>query len=306
MDRLFAMDLTRRTFVAAATFAATAPAWARSRDPLYRISLAEWSLNKQIKAGELDHLDFAKTARELDIDAIEYVNSLFGEKPSGAYVEEMKRRADDHGVKSMLIMCDAEGEIGDPDDAERRRAVRNHHKWADAAHALECHSIRVNAASKGSYEEQQKLAADGLRQLVEYAAPLGLNVIVENHGGLSSNGEWLAGTIKLVNHPKCGTLPDFGNFCFDWEKKDDPSQWYDRYKGVAELMPYAKAVSAKSENFDEQGNERSTDYSRMMRIVVEAGYRGYVGIEYEGKGLSEREGILATKRLLERVRAELA
>jgi sugar phosphate isomerase/epimerase len=301
------MDLSRRTFVASAALAATAPAWTRSRDPLYKISLAEWSLNKQIKAGDLDHLDFARTAREqFDIDAVEYVNTLFGSAPSDAYVAEMKKRADDHAVSSLLIMCDAEGDLGDPSEANRTKAVGNHHKWAAAAVTLGCHSIRVNAASKGTYEEQQKLAADGLRRLVEYCEPLALNVIVENHGGLSSNGQWLAGTITLVGHPRCGTLPDFGNFCLDSTRKDDPAQWYDRYKGVAELMPYAKAVSAKSEDFDEHGNETHTDYARMMRIVVDAGYRGHLGIEFEGKTLSAHDGIIATKRLLERVRADLA
>jgi sugar phosphate isomerase/epimerase len=157
----------------------------------------------------------------------------------------------------------------------------------------------VNAQSAGTPEEQRDRAADGLRRLTEFAAPRGINVIVENHGGLSSNGAWLASVIRRVNHPRCGTLPDFGNF----RVADD--EWYDRYVGVAELMPFAKAVSAKSHEFDAQGNEVRTDYERMMRIVLDAGYRGYVGIEYEGDGLSEPDGIRATKRLLERVRDRL-
>ena len=168
----------------------------------------------------------------------------------------------------------------------------------DAAIFLGCHSIRVNAQSSGSRDEQRKLAADGLRQLVEFAAPKEINVIVENHGGLSSDGSWLASVMRTVNHARCGTLPDFGNF------RVDDDTWYDRYLGVTELMPFAKAVSAKSHDFDEQGNEKHTDYRRMMRIVLDAGYDGYVGIEYEGGRLSEKEGILATKKLLERVRAE--
>lgn len=196
-------------------------------------------------------------------------------------------------------MVDGEGAIGDPDAAARRRAVENHHQWVEAAKLLGCHSIRVNAQSSGTRAEQQKLAADGLRRLTELAAPYDINVIVENHGGLSSDGSWLSAVIRDVDDPRCGTLPDFGNF------RLSEDAWYDRYRGVTELMPFAKAVSAKSHAFDEQGNETGTDYRRMMKIVVDAGYRGHVGVEYEGDGLSEHDGILATKRLLERVRTEM-
>ena len=196
-------------------------------------------------------------------------------------------------------MCDREGALGDPDKVTRKKAVVNHHKWVRAAKFLGCHSIRVNAQSEGTYDEQMNLAADGLRELTEFGEDYGINVIVENHGGLSSNGEWLASVMKKVNHHRCGTLPDFGNFRIRDEK------WYDRYKGVTELMPYAKAVSAKSHDFDSEGIEINTDYFRMMKIVLNAGYNGYVGIEYEGKKLSEMEGIKATKALLERVRDSL-
>lgn len=272
------------------------------KTPLFKISLAEWSFHRTLGSGQMDHLDFALTAkREYGLDAVEYVNSFFKTKAQdAAYLAEMKKRCADAGVRSLLIMCDGEGALGDPDDAKRKQAVENHHKWIDAAKELGCHSIRVNAQSGGSYEEQQKLAADGLRRLTEYGDKAGLNVIVENHGGLSSNGEWLAGVMKLVAHPRCGTLPDFGNFNLGDGKT------YDRYKGVAELMPYAKAVSAKSHDFDDKGNETGTDYRRMMKIVVDAGYRGYVGIEYEGGRLSEQDGVRATLKLLEKVRDELS
>ena len=192
-------------------------------------------------------------------------------------------------------MCDGEGKLGDPDQEARNKAVQNHKKWLEAAKFLGCHSIRVNAASNGSYEEQQKLAADGLHQLCEIADPFNINVIVENHGGLSSNGAWLAAVIKMVNHPKAGTLPDFGNF------RVDENTNYDRYKGVTELRPYAKAVSAKSHDFNEKGDEIHTDYFKMMDIVLTAGYHGYVGIEYEGDELDEYAGIKATEELLDRV-----
>lgn len=279
----------------------------------FEISLAQWSLHRSLYSGELDHLDFAKISKEnFGIDAIEYVNSFFFEKAEDkSYLKEMKNRADDYGVKSLLIMCDNEGSLGDPDNQKRQKAVENHYKWHEAAKYLGCHSIRVNAylteslhglevgdyTKTGSYENQVSLAADGLRKLTEFGANLGINTIVENHGGLSSDGAWLASVMKAVDHPMCGTLPDFGNFRIKGDR------WYDRYKGVKELMPFAKAVSAKSHDFDSNGNETQTDFFRMMDIVIDAGYSGYVGIEYEGSGMDEMSGIKATKDLLERVKS---
>ncbi len=275
-----------------------------SSDSLYDISLAQWSLNRQFFGGKLNALDFAKVTKEdFGLNAIEYVNQFFKDKANDeAYLGQLKSRAADHGVKSLLIMVDGEGSLGHGDTAERNKAVQNHHKWANAAEFLGCHSIRVNAATtgNGSFEEKQKLAADGLRSLSEYGATLGLNVIVENHGGLSSNGFWLAGVMEIVDLPNCGTLPDFGNF------NVGDGKWYDRYQGVTELMPFAKAVSAKSHEFDENGDEVRTDYRRMMGIVLAAGYHGYVGIEYEGSKVDAYTGIRKTKQLLETVRDELS
>lgn len=270
--------------------------------PLFKISLAQWSLHSALFAKKMDNLDFAKVAREeFGIEAIEYVNQFFKDKAKDAgYLDEMKKRAADNGVKSLLIMVDGEGQLGAKDPAKRLQTVENHKKWVEAAAKLGCHAIRVNAASSGTYEEQIEYAADGLAQLTDFAEKFQLRVIVENHGGLSSNGKWLSQVMERVNHPHCGTLPDFGNFRI----KDN--SWYDRYQGVTELMPYAHAVSAKSHDFDDQGNETRTDYVRMMKIVLDAGYRGYVGIEYEGRQLDEYAGIRATKALLERVRNELA
>ncbi len=271
-------------------------------EPLFRISLAEWSLHRALRAGEMDHLDFARAAVEdYGCEGVEYVNTFFFDKAQDrTYLAEMMMRAEDQGIPSLLIMCDSEGRLGDPDGETRTTAVENHYKWLDAAQFLGCHSIRVNAASEGDFEEQQRLAADGLRRLCERGDEHGLNVIVENHGGLSSNGAWLAGVMELVDHPRCGTLPDFGNFRINVDQRYDP------YTGVEELMPYAKAVSAKSYDFDTQGDETQLDYERLMRIVLDAGYRGYVGVEYEGSELSEPDGIRATKALLERVRDNLA
>ncbi len=275
---------------------------AEEGEQLFKISLAEWSLHRTLRAGELDNRDFAKVAKsKFGIEAVEYVNQFFMDKAQDkAYLDELKMRAEDEGVKTLLIMCDGEGNLGDASLQKRAQAVENHFKWVEAAKHLGCHSIRVNAASSGSYQDQVYRAADGLRALTEFATKHEINVIVENHGGLSSNGAWLSEVMRTVDMPRCGTLPDFGNFNLGNGKE------YNRYQGVLELMPYAKAVSAKSHDFDEQGQEIHTDYVMMMKIVRDAGYRGYVGIEYEGSKLSEEDGIKATKALLEMVRDELS
>ena len=268
---------------------------------VFKISLAEWSLHRALQSKEIDHLDFYSVAKkEFDISAVEYVNTFFFNKAKDVtYLKEMKTRADDLSVKSLLIMCDSEGNLGDPDNSKRKTAVENHHKWAEAAKFLGCHSIRVNARSEGSYDEQIELAADGLRRLAEFGDNIGINTIVENHGGFSSNGKWLSAVMEKVDHPRIGTLPDFGNFRLDGE------EWYDRYQGVRELMPYAKAVSAKSHEFDSDGNEINTDYYKMMKIVLDASYNSHVGIEYEGTAHSEMEGIRLTLELLKKVRASI-
>lgn len=270
-------------------FAASAP------EP-YPISLAEWSLHRAIHGGSLDPLDFPTVTRTVyGLAGCEYVNSFYKAKlHDGGYFRELKKRASDAGVQSLLIMIDGEGALGDPDPVERAMTVARHMLWAIRAKDLGCHSIRVNAQSSGPRAEQAKLAADGLRELSDRCRPLGLNVIVENHGGYSSDGDWLSGVIKSVDLPNCGTLPDFGNFRLQGD------EWFDRYRGVELLMPFAKAVSAKSHAFDTAGNETGTDYARMMKLVRDSGYRGWVGIEYEGGGLSEKDGIIATRKLLER------
>ncbi len=295
------MQSTRRDFMKSATAAAVAtatiPAMAdEKKKPLFKISLAQWSLHRTIRGGTIKNEDFAKvTKQEFNISCIEYVNQFFKDKAEDmGYLKDLKKRADDLGVKTNLIMCDGEGRLGDPDNAKRTQAVENHYKWVLAAKFLGGHSIRVNAASGGEYNEQLELAADGLSRLSEFAAKHKMNVIVENHGGLSSNGEWLAAVMKKVSMKNCGTLPDFGNF-----------HDYDRYKGVEETMPFAKAVSAKSHDFDESGNETKTDYIKMMKIVLNHGYNGFVGIEYEGRQKPEMEGIKLTKQLLVKVRKEL-
>ena len=273
-----------------------------AKQELFKISLAEWSLHRELFSKKIDHLDFISLAKtEFGISAVEYVNSFFFEKARDRkYLNKMKSRANDHDVRSLLIMCDNEGNLGDPDKNKRYKAVENHYKWAEAAAFLGCHSIRVNARSddKLSYDNQLDLAADGLSRLVDFCSDLKINAIVENHGGLSSNGAWLSALMKKVDHPRVGTLPDFGNFMIQ------DNEWYDRYKGVEELMPFAKAVSAKSHEFDLNGNEIRTDYNKMMEIVLKAGYNGYVGIEYEGDKHSEYDGIHLTLKLLKKIKKQ--
>lgn len=302
LDRRHFLGTAAAALAGTAVLPAAAPGFRRSpAAPLFEISLAQWSLHRTLRSGQLDNLGFPTQARKFGITGVEYVNSFWKDKARDqAYLQELKQRCDGEGVRSVLIMCDGEGALGDPDAQQRGKAVENHHQWIEAAKFLGCGSIRVNAQSRGSWEEQQKLAADGLHRLCEYGDTFGIDVIVENHGGYSSNGRWLAETLKLADHPRCGALPDFGNFRIRHD------EMYDRYFGTDQLMPFARGVSAKSHDFDEQGEEIHTDYRKMLDIVVgKHRWRGYIGIEYEGGKHSEEEGILLTKRLLERERERL-
>lgn len=282
------------------------------KEMFFKISLAQWSLHKMLFAGELDNLDFpAFTKNEFDIHAVEFVSAFFKDKAEdGTYLGQLKNRCDDNGVKPLLIMVDGEGYLGDTDAASRNQAIDQHKKWVEAAKFLGCHSIRVNAFGRGTAEEVAAAATTGLRDLGNFAKDFDINVIVENHGSYSSNGQWLASVIRNTELANVGTLPDFGNFCI---KRASGSEWegecveeYDRYIGVAEMMPFAKGVSAKTYDFDANGNCIETDYDKMMRIVKDSGFTGYVGIEYEGSNLSEIDGIKATKALLERVGREIS
>jgi L-ribulose-5-phosphate 3-epimerase len=263
----------------------------------FKISLAEWSVHRRHFDGKLNLIDFPKVAREeFGIGAIELVNVFFP-SPTYNFLHDLMRRAADNDVKILLIMCDAEGDMAHTNEKERLQAVLNHHKWVDIAAVLGCHSIRCNSGQgKAGDEEAIKRCADSFARLVEYGAKSKINVIIENHGGLSSHPESLIKVMKAVNSPYFGTLPDFGNF---------PKE-VDKYDAVRQMMPYAKAVSAKCYDFDEEGNETTIDFRKMMKIVTDAGYSGHLGIEYEGNRLSEPEGILAAKKLLERLRGREA
>ena len=263
-----------------------------AQEPAYKISLAEWSLNRSIRKGLLTNMDFPRITKETyGLDAVEYVSTFFRDKAEDTqYLTQLKNECDKYGVKSLLIMVDGEGNLADTSMAARTKAIENHYKWVKAAKFLGCHSIRVNAAGRGTMGQVQAAAIDGLGRLSAYAADYNINVIVENHGGNSSYGKWLAEIMQAVNKPNCGTLPDLGNF---YE--------YDKYQGVKDLMPFAKGVSGKTHDFDENGNETQIDYVRMMKIVADSGYKGYIDVEYEGNKLSEDEGIKATIALLRKV-----
>ncbi len=318
---------SRRSFLQATAafgaWSALVPAAARAaagKSEPFKIGLAQWSLNKRFLkrpgAEPLDNLEFAKVARSVGIDGIEYVNQMFKDKARDEnYLGEMKRRAAGEGVKSLLIMCDGEGNLGAPQEAQRAKTVENHLKWLDAARFLGCHSIRVNAASDGklSWDEQAKLAADGLHRLCVAGEQRGLWVVVENHGGLSSHGKWLTQVMKLADHKRVGILPDFGNFYTNRQT----GELYNPYQGLREFMPWVKeSVSAKSWDWDtgagkfytesrREGSEMTLDFERLLRIVHAAGYRGYVSIEYEGAKHSELDGIKRTKQALDEIRALL-
>jgi sugar phosphate isomerase/epimerase len=260
--------------------------------PRFKISLAEWSFHRALGKGEMTNLDFPKIAKTVyNLDAVEYVSSFFkGKAEDPEYLKSLKDTCTKYGVNSLLIMVDGEGNLADTSATVRQKAVENHYKWVKAAQFLGCHSIRVNAAGRGTMGQMQAAAIDGLSKLSDYAAKYDINVIVENHGGNSSIGKWLVEIMKAVNRPNCGTLPDLGNF---YE--------YDRYAGVKDMMPFAKGVSGKTHEFDQDGNETVIDYVKMMKIISDSGFKGYIDVEYEGDKLSEPDGVKASIALVNKV-----
>ncbi|SHO61541.1 TIM barrel protein [Algoriphagus zhangzhouensis] len=308
----------RRTFIKTAGLASAAlgmglPSLSlaeRKADPIFKISLAEWSLNRSLRAGKLDHLDFALEAKKRNIDAVEYVNQFFMDKAQDkAYLQEMKTRTDGEGITNVLIMIDSEGQLGAAKPEERQQTVENHKKWVEAAKFLGCHSIRVNAYTAVPFSQDPKIQQEAidvcsstLRRICEFADDFDINVIIENHGGYSSNGGWLAELIKQTAHRRAGTLPDFGNFRMHTE--GDKILSYDSYRGVDEMMPFAKGVSLKPTVWDDNGNLHPLDYTRMMKLVLAHDYHGYVGIEHGEEG-REWESIEEIRRDLDDVRRTL-
>ncbi|MGD1944705.1 MAG: sugar phosphate isomerase/epimerase family protein [Croceivirga sp.] len=286
-----------------------------SPELFFKLSLAQWSINKMIREGGVDPYTFAEKAKALGFNGLEYVSGLyypeleaagFSEEAMKNFVDKSNAEAEKHGMENVLIMIDRQGNLAAADTSERNAAVENHYKWVDAAQAMGCHSIRVNLNGSTEQEEWTNASVDGLKKLATYAQSKNINVIVENHGGFSSNGALLANVMTKVAMDNCGTLPDFGNFCMEWAEWPECNDWYDRYKGTTELMPFAKAVSAKSHDFDENGNEINTDYVKMLEIVKNAGYTGYIGVEYEGTEIGEEQGIIATRDLLVKVGQQMS
>ena len=274
-----------------------------------KISLAQWSLHRAIKINQtLSPFDFSLKAREMGFDAVEYVSSLYWKelktKPIKKVTKTLLNNSKDHGIKNLLIMIDGEGDLASNSKNKRQKSIDNHKKWIEMAYDLGCHSIRVNLNGEKIKNKWIENSSESLTQLCLISRKDKINIIVENHGGLSSNASFLANVMKNVNLDNCGTLPDFGNFCIE---KIDPENYfsqcineYDKYQGMAELMPYAKAVSAKSYDFDSNGEESTIDFKKILDITKEFNYDGYYGIEYEGLNLGENKGIIKTKKLLER------
>ena len=281
------------------------------KEPFFKLSLAQWSIHRMIEDDGMDPYNFAKLAKSWGFEGVEYVSQLYSEELKKydtveegmkQIVSRLQQESESAGIQNLLIMVDDEGDLADPDEDARNLAVENHKKWIDAAAELGCHSIRVNTFGTNDPEIWRTTVVDGLKKLSEYAATKDIDVLCENHGWLSSDAPILMEAIEAVDMENCGTLPDFGNWCVKrkgGENWGDCLETYpDKYEGIELLMPAAKAVSAKSYDFDKDGNETTIDYVRMLQIVKDAGYEGFIGVEYEGKRLSEEEGLMATKKLL--------
>jgi hypothetical protein len=281
-------------------------------EPEIQVSLAEWSFHRAIESGKMDHLDFpARAKKEFGISAVEYVNGFFGGKKmdfreaakNKAYLDELLKRSRDAGVVNHLLMCDDEGPLSAPGQKERRESVDNHKKWLDASKILQCRTMRVNLHGEGTSDDRKNASVDSLGRLGEYAKPLNLNVVVENHGSVTSDADWLVDVMKQVNMENVGLLPDFGNFCIThpWGTiQEGCDEKYDIYKGIQQMLPYAKGVSAKTYDFDGNGEQPLLDYKRLLGIVKSSGFKGYIGVEFEGINQSEEEGIRNTQLLLKK------
>jgi sugar phosphate isomerase/epimerase len=274
--------------------------------PFFKLSLAEWSLHKTFNDEGVSPFEFAKMSNDMGFEGIEYVSGLYTKQIEvlgfDKTIDSLKTLSEINGIRNVLIMIDGEGDLADPNEEARNQAVENHKRWVDAAQKLGCHSIRVNTFGTNDPEIWKETVVDGLKKLSEYAATKNINVLCENHGWLSSDVPKLMEAIHKVNMANCGTLPDFGNWCV---KRKEGSTWGeceevypDKYEGIKMMLTAAKAVSAKSYDFDENGNETTLDYPRIIQLVKDSGYTGFIGVEYEGERLGENEGIQATKNLL--------
>ena len=297
-------EMKRRSFfqsLGILPLAAGIPQGAIAQTAKFKISLAQWSLHKAIQSRMITNLDFPRVAREqFGIEGLEFVNQLW-EAPTEAYVRRLKNNMKQTGTTAVLIMCDGEGTMGHSDKATRMKAAENHYKWIDITAELGGTAIRTNMYPEKQPQTDTEVnsflgyCSESFAQLCEYGQKAKVNVIIENHGGISSNPDVVVRLMKMVKQPNFGTLPDFGNF----------PETTDKYAAVEKLMPYAKGVSFKCHDFDAKtGNETRMDMDRMMKIVADAGWRSWVGIEYEGSRMTEFEGIQAAKRYLDRKLAQ--
>jgi sugar phosphate isomerase/epimerase len=279
---------------------------AQENKPFFKLSLAQWSLHRTFNNDGVSPFKFAEISKDMGFEGVEYVNHLYSKQIDSlgfdTVIDSLNSLSQKHGMQNVLIMVDNEGDLASPDEAERNKAVENHKKWVDAAKKLGCHSIRVNTFGTNDPKQWLPAVVDGLKKLSTYAATQNINVLCENHGWLSSDAYLLMEAVGMVNMDNCGTLPDFGNWCV---KRKDGEKWSecveefsDKYKGIQMMLKEAEAVSAKSYDFDQNGNETTLDYSKIMQMVKDSGYKGFVGVEYEGENLPEKEGIIATKELL--------
>jgi sugar phosphate isomerase/epimerase len=329
------MKSSRRTFIktssigiAAAGIASATPSILKAgvikKEMPFKLALSQFSLASQFWTKQLDPLDFPrKTIETFGITGLDYCSMFFADKAKDtSFLNELKKRSMDNGCYNLRIMVDGEGVLGDLNKDVRTKAIENHYKWIDAAATLGCAMIRVNVEGEGGDpKEVSKAAIESLNTLIDYGKKVNVDVIVENHIGISCNGAWLADVMKELNNPHCGTLADFGNFCINRTKPptNDIAGWmqtkcleeYNRYKGITELMPYAKGVHAKTHVFDANGNDTETDFAKMFKIITDSGFKGWVSVEYEGglfkmytkddKYLDNDAGVLATKKLIEKV-----
>lgn len=319
--------MNRRRFLKNTAAALAATGWLSSsvqaaavREARYRLALGQWTFNRAFRGDEgvirRDSLEFPTMAGELGFEGVDYSGILLGEHHANPKsLAELNRRAEDAGVKNVLILIDLHDALGAKEAAVRQVNVEKYKPWLEAAATLGCIGVRVNPISDDSVpaDEQAKLLADGLTRLLKFSVPMKLDVLIENHGeGLQTDGAWLASVAKQVADPHCGTLPDFGNF----QKNRATGEYHDRYAGVAAMLPFAKCVCAKSLDFDANGDECYSDYRKLLKQIADSGFRGWIEVEYEGPGhspgtparerkpakqLSEIDGCLATKRLLEKL-----
>ncbi|MGK0185904.1 MAG: L-ribulose-5-phosphate 3-epimerase [Verrucomicrobiales bacterium] len=318
-------NLDRRQFLrnsSAALAAATFPigySHADDEGPRFRLSLGQWTFHRAFRGApgvaKRDPLEFPTMAGELGFAGVDYSGILLGDDHANPKkIAELNRRAKDAGVHNLLILVDLHDALGAKDAVKRTANVQKYIPWLESAAALGCTGVRVNPISDAgsSADEQARLLADGTSQLLEHADRLKLDIMFENHGeGLRTDGAWIASAVKRVDHPRCGTLPDFGNF----QKNRAKGEFHDRYAGVAAMLPFAKGICAKSHDFDADGEECYSDYGRLLKMVVDSGYRGWIEVEYEGPSLGsggptrervpadplgEKEGALATKKLLQK------